>query len=61
MTEQTKPLQKAVVTPFSSTGAGSIATGGNHKNNAIGPVTNKLLPEWRRTRDYEQFMPTPEK
>jgi hypothetical protein len=32
-----------------------------HKNPPIGPATSKPLPEWRKTRDYEQFNPTPEK
>jgi hypothetical protein len=32
-----------------------------HKNPPIGPTTSKPLPEWRKTRDYEQFNPTPEK
>jgi hypothetical protein len=44
-----------------NSGAGNTATGGIHKNAAVGPTTNKLLTEWRRSRDYEQFNPTPEK
>jgi hypothetical protein len=27
----------------------------------IGPTTGKLLPEWRKDRDYVYFNPTPEK
>lgn len=46
-----KPEEKAppVVTPYA------------HKNPPIGPTTGKPLPEWRKTRDYEQFNPTAEK
>jgi hypothetical protein len=59
MIDKTKETETPTVEPFA--GAGSIATGGIHKNAAIGPTTNKLLHEWRRSRDYEQFNPTPEK
>jgi hypothetical protein len=30
-----------------------------HKNPPVGPTTTKLIPEWRKDRDYENFMPTP--
>jgi hypothetical protein len=32
-----------------------------HKNQPIGPATGRLLADWNRHRDYEQFNPTPEK
>jgi hypothetical protein len=32
-----------------------------HKNQPIGPATGRLLADWSRHRDYEQFNPTPEK
>ena len=32
-----------------------------HKNPQIGPKTGAPLPDWRKTRDYENFNPTPEK
>ena len=43
------PEQQVSVTPF------------GHKNPPVGPTTNKPLPEWRKSRDYENFNPTPEK
>jgi hypothetical protein len=32
-----------------------------HKNPPVGPTTSKPLPEWRKSRDYENFNPTQEK
>lgn len=32
-----------------------------HKNPPVGPATGKVLTEWRKDRDYENFNPTPEK
>jgi hypothetical protein len=30
-----------------------------HKNPPIGPKSGNIVPDWRKDRDYEQFMPTP--
>lgn len=56
MADKDQKAAPPVVTPFVSGNAQ-----GNHKNAAISPTSGKPLPEWRRTRDYEQFEPTPNK
>ena len=47
-----KPADKASVTPLVAP-----PPQGGHKNATIGPATGKLLPDWRRDRDYENAMP----
>ena len=47
--QQTVTQQTQTVTPY------------GHKNPPVGPTTGKPLPEWRKTRDYENFNPTAEK
>jgi hypothetical protein len=32
-----------------------------HKNPPVGPTTGKLLPDWNKFRDYENFNPTADK
>ena len=47
--------EKEVVTPANA------PTQLGHKNPSVGPTTGKVLPDWRKSRDYENFNPTPEK
>ena len=51
MTDQKSPPEVNPLAP--------AAPQGGHKNQAIGPATGNLVADWRRDRDYEQFMPTP--
>jgi hypothetical protein len=46
MTDQAQTSETPTVTPQ------------GHKNQPVGPTTGKPLPDWRKSRDYEQFMPT---
>jgi hypothetical protein len=42
-------------------GLAQVAINSGHKNQPIGPATGRLLADWSRHRDYENFNPTPEK
>ena len=53
-------LHSGAVAPQTPTQYAASNQGG-HKNAAVGPTTSKPLRDWKMTRDYENFNPTPEK